>query len=158
MNQKIKVFGLAVGMLMICLGTAFADKKEDYQKTYNYQRGIELINEDKADEALLYFDQELQDHKDNGYAMTWKASLQYGKEQFGEALKTLNLAMKNLSKKEEMYAYCLILRSRIYRNLEEKDKALAELNTLVKMFPKRADSYQLTICPFISSSTQELPM
>lgn len=142
MNQKIKIWTLAVGMLMICLGAAFADKKEDYQKTYNYQRGIELVNEEKEDEALTYFKKELQDHKDNGYAMAWIASVYYGKEEYGEAIKTLNQAMKNLDKKDEMYAYCLTLRSRVYFKLEEKDKALAELNTLVKMFPKRADSYQ----------------
>lgn len=142
MKKFIQTTALVLGMMATGITASFADKNEDYQKTYNYQRGIELVNKEEYDEALTYFEKEISDHKDNGYAMAWMASIQYRQDNNGKAIETLSKAMKCLNKKDDMYAFCLRLRSQVYTELEEKEKALADLNMQVKMFPKSVDSYE----------------
>lgn len=142
MNKLFKTTAMALGLMTLCMTNAFADKKADYQKTYNYIRAMELVKEEKTDEAASFLRKEVEDHKDNGYAFSWLAAIQNYDENYGEALTYVNLAMKYLGKKEEMYAFCLSLRSRIYRALDHDKEALEDLNTCVKLFPKDPDSYE----------------
>lgn len=141
MKNKIKTLVISFGLFVLSVSSAMADKKEDYQKTYNYARAIELVNEGKNDEAISFLQKELQDHQDNGYAMVWLASLYYGQDQNGEALSLTNKSLKYLNKKEPFYASALILRSRIYRDLEEEDKAMDDLAHLVKAQPDNTQAY-----------------
>lgn len=142
MTRFIKTAVLGLCLMVLGMSSAYADKKEDYQKTYNYARAIELVNEEKLDEAEGFFRKEIADHKDNGYAYAWLASLLEHGEKYGEALTNINLAMKYLDKKEAMYSFCFSLRSRIYLSLGEEKKALDDMNTRVKLFPKDADCYE----------------
>lgn len=41
--------------------------------TYNYNRGVEAIQNNNAEEALEYLNKELEDNPDNGYALAWIA-------------------------------------------------------------------------------------
>lgn len=125
---------------IICLDSS-AQKKEDLLNTYNYKRALELANEQKFDEALKYFQMEIKDHKNNGYAYVMIASLLYNQDSHGDALNNIELALKNLNKKDEYYGYALGLRSDIYLALDNREKAEADLDTYVKLFSKDADSY-----------------
>lgn len=142
MQHLIKLLSLMLGLTILSTQATYADKKEDYQKTYNYARAIELVNEEKNDEAMTFFKREISDHKDNGYALAWLASLQYQEGQNGEALNNINLALKYLNKKDDFYAFSLGLRSKVYEELNEDKSALADLNQCVKLFPKSLDSYR----------------
>lgn len=75
MKQIISIISLTLVFMAISVISAFADKKGDYQKTYNYTRAMELINEEKQDEAISFLKKEINDHNDNGFALAWLASL-----------------------------------------------------------------------------------
>lgn len=142
MKQIIKIISLTLVFMTISVIGAFADKNEDYQKTYNYTRAMELIKEEKQDEAISFLKKEINDHKDNGFALAWLASLQSHEGQFGAALKNINQAMKYLDKKDDFYAFSLELRSYLYQELGDEKNALEDLNMLVKLFPNKESSYQ----------------
>lgn len=156
-NKRIKTLVIAIGMSLLCATAVRADKKSDeYQKTYYYQRGIELQGEGSIDEAIDYFKKELQDHKDNGYAWAWLSSMEYGNFQNGEALKDVNLAFKYLPKKDEMYLFCLLLRSKIYFRIGEEDKGWADLDAGVKQFPKNTHGYNERASCYFAEEKYEL--
>ena len=156
MKQITKKLVLSVTILLLCVMSSFADKKKDYQNTYNYARAMELVNEEKYDEAKSFFQKEISDHKDNGYALSWLSSLQAREKQFGEALNNINQAIKYLEKKDEFYSFSLGLRSSIYTELGDDVRALADLNTLVKMFPKQENSYQRRAQYYLDKNNYEL--
>lgn len=133
---------ISIGLLLKTIFPCLADKKEDYQSTYHFQRALELLKEDKHEEAIASLKKELADHKDNGYAYVWLASIQNQEEETGEALMNVNKAMKYLGKKDDMYEFCYYLRSKIYTKLGENQKALDDLNTSVSLFPKSASAYE----------------
>lgn len=128
--------------MVISVMSVFADKKDDYQKTYSYARAMELIEESKNDEAISFLKKEINDHKDNGYALAWLASLQSHDGQFGAALSSINQAMKYLDKKDDFFAFSLELRSYVFQELGEDRTAIEDLNMLVKLFPQKEKSYQ----------------
>lgn len=53
-KRIFKTISLVLGIMAMSVMLAFADKKDDYQKTYNYGRAMELIKEDKNDEAVSF--------------------------------------------------------------------------------------------------------
>lgn len=142
MKQIVRIAFWGIVLFGNCIAAnAKTPKSEEYKKTYNYTRGVELYNESKIEDAIQFFQLELKEHSDNGYALAWLASLQFSKEENGAALGSVNDALKYLKKKDSFYDYSLRLRSRIYIALDEKDKALEDLNACVKLFPKSADAY-----------------
>lgn len=142
MKHIFKTIGLVLGFMAMSVMTAFADKKDEYLKTYNYGRAMELIKEDKNDEAVSFLKKEISDHNDNGYALAWLASLQSREGLFGAALSSVNQAMKYLYKQDDFYAFCLELRSYVYQELGEDKAALDDLNMSVNLFPQKEKSYQ----------------
>lgn len=142
MKHIFKTIGLVLGLMAMSVMTAFADKKDEYLKTYNYGRAMELIKEDKNDEAVSFLKKEINDHNDNGYALAWLASLQSREGLFGAALSSVNQAMKYLDKQDDFYAFCLELRSYVYQELGEDKAALDDLNMSVNLFPQKEKSYQ----------------
>lgn len=142
MKHIFKTIGLALSLMAMSVMNAFADKKDDYQKTYNYTRALELVSAEKNDEAISFLKKEINDHKDNGFALAWLASLQSREGQFGAALSSINQAMKYLDKKDDFYAFSLELRAYVYQELGEDETALDDLNMLVKLFPLKESSYQ----------------
>lgn len=141
--MEIKTLGLVLGIMAMSMMTAFADKKDEYQRTYNYTRALELISAEKNDEAVSFLKKEINDHKDNGFALAWLASLQSQEGQLGAALNSINQAMKYLDKKDDFYAFSLELRAYVYQELGEDGTALEDLNMLVILFPQKENSYQV---------------
>ncbi len=54
--------------------------------TYNYNRGVEAIQNNNAEEALEYLNKELNDNPQNGYALAWIATVRKYQEEYGRAL------------------------------------------------------------------------
>lgn len=142
MRHYLKTLLLSVIIMTMTAGTLWAGKKEDYKQTYNFRRAVELLSEGEVDEAAGYLEQELSEHKDNGYAMVVASYAYYVQDRNGEALSMVNKAMKCLSKKDDFYAAALTQRSKIYVDLGEETQALEDLNTLVKLFSKDPDSFE----------------
>lgn len=87
---------LIVAMLFCC-SIAFAQniKRPD---TYNYNRGVEAIQNNNAEEALEYLNKELEDNPNNGYALAWIATVRNYQEEYGRALTAVDLAIKHIPK------------------------------------------------------------
>ena len=54
--------------------------------SYNYNRGVEAIQNNNAEEALEYLNKELEDNPNNGYALAWIATVRNYQEEYGRAL------------------------------------------------------------------------
>ena len=57
---------------MTCSISAQNIKRPD---SYNYNRGVEAIQNNNAEEALEYLNKELEDNPNNGYALAWIATV-----------------------------------------------------------------------------------
>lgn len=132
---------LIVAMLFCC-SIAFAQnvKRPD---TYNYNRGVEAIQNNNTEEALEYLNKELNDNPDNGYALAWIALVRNYQEEYGRALTAVDLAIKHIPKKDKQYrAFAYIIRAEVYVRLDENEKALADLSSAIKEIPDDADVYE----------------
>lgn len=128
--------------MLLCCSIAFAQnvKRPD---TYNYNRGVEAIQNNNAEEALEYLNKELNDNPKNGYALAWIATVRKYQEEYGRALTAVDLALKYIPKKDKQYmAFAYTVRSEVYVGLGEKDKALADLSSAIKETPDDADVYE----------------
>lgn len=111
--------------------------------TYNYNRGVEAIQNNNAEEALEYLNKELKDNPDNGYALAWIATVRNYQEEYGRALTAADLAIKNIPKKDKQYrAFAYIVRAEVYVRLNETEKALADFSSAIKETPDDADVYE----------------
>ena len=132
---------LIVAMLFCC-SIAFAQniKRPD---TYNYNRGVEAIQNNNAEEALEYLNKELEDNPNNGYALAWIATVRNYQEEYGRALTAVDLAIKHIPKKDKQYrAFAYIVRAEVYVGLGENEKALVDFTSAIKETPDAADVYE----------------
>ena len=72
---------------------------QNRRESYNYQRGLEAIQDDTLEEALEYLNKEVIENPKNGYAYSWMAMLYDHDEKYGKALTAVELAIKYLPKK-----------------------------------------------------------
>lgn len=119
------------------------DFKVKRPDSYNYQRGVEAIQKDNTEEALEYLNKEVSENPKNGYAYSWIAMVRCYKEEYGRALTAADLALKNLPKKDKEYIYFAYeTRARIYCELEDTIKALADYTSAIKISPEEDDAYE----------------
>ena len=112
-------------------------------ESYNYQRGREAMQEQKYDEAIEYFNKDLNENPKNGYSFVWIASLRDYRQEFGQALTAADLALKYLPKKDVDYvAYAYSTRAGIYLHIQDSVKALADYNEAIRLKPKDTQPYE----------------
>lgn len=112
-------------------------------ESYNYQRGREAMQEQKYDEAIEYFNKDLNENPKNGYSFVWIASLRDYCQEFGQALTAADLALKYLPKKDVDYvAYAYSTRAGIYLHIQDSVKALADYNEAIRLKPKETQPYE----------------
>lgn len=129
-------------LALTLLFSAVLAQGEDYDKlmySYNFQRGIEaLINEQYAD-AFSYFQQEVAEHPDNGYAYYYIACINYHDDQAGAAIDALDKCLKVLPKKnKEWRAAANNAKGNIYLSLGDTVKALEFKTEAIKQLPNEA--------------------
>ena len=108
--------------------------------TYNFNRGVELVDNGELDEGLKYLYEELKENPKNGYAYVWIASAEYAQEEYSRALTSLNRAINFLPKKDKLYvSYAYNLRSKVYYALDDMEKAMRDMNECVKLMPEDTD-------------------
>lgn len=133
---------LTACLFALCLSTALAQKIKR-PETYNYQRGFEAMAEENYDEALNYFVKEADANPKGGYAHLMIAGLKLQQEEYGRALMAVDEAIKYIPSKDAEYAAnAYRLRASVYLNLEDTAKALADLTTAIKKFPKQTELYK----------------
>ena len=96
-----RILSLLLGLFaLINIVSAQNIKRPD---TYNYNRGVEAIQNNNAEEAIEYLNKELNDNPDNGYALAWIAVVRNHQEDYGRALTAADLAVKKIPKKDKKY-------------------------------------------------------
>ena len=142
-NYIWKIVLLTV-VLMPFTGTAKTEKKVQQPDTYAYTRGIEAYNEEKPQDALDWFNREVSEHPDNGYAYVYISSIHYDNKELGIALSAINKAIKHLPKKDKMWSStALVHRSNIYAAMEDTVSALNDLAQAIKINPSDRKLYSI---------------
>lgn len=102
--------------------------------TYAYTRGVEAYNEEKYQDALDWFNKELSDHPDNGYAYVYISVLRYGNQEYGKALSAIDNALKRLPKKDkEWRSLAFASRAEVYAAMNDTIKAIDDLSEAIKI-------------------------
>jgi len=139
MSMKQIIIISAALFLGICQAEAQNYKRPE---TYNYQRGIEAISQDRKDEALEYFIKDSDESPQSGYPYIWMAYLYLTNEENGKALDAANRAIRFLPKRDVDYlTHAYEYRVGAYLCLGDTVKALADLQSMVKMVPENTDAY-----------------
>lgn len=112
-------------------------------ESYNYQRGLEAMQEEKMQEALDYFNKDLQDNPKNGYSYSWIAMLRGQDEDYGRALTAVDLAIKYLPKKDTEYViFAYTTRAGVYLHLGDTVKAMNDYDAAIKAQPDEGELYE----------------
>lgn len=134
---------LAVSLMLFTSIFSFAQSNVKRPDTYNYNRGLEELRNKNYDEALNYLNKELESNPKNGYAYSWIAMIRQSKEEYGRALTSADLALKNLPKKDgEFVAATYNIRAGVYLALEDTLKAMNDFASAIKACPTESDAYE----------------
>lgn len=127
--------------VVCCLQTIAQNIKRP--ETYNYLRGHEAIQEQKYEDALDYFNKDVQENPKNGYSFVWIASLRTRSEEYGRALTAVDLAIKYLPKKDVDYtSFAHTTRGDIYLHLGDTIKALSDYTEAIRLKPNETKPYE----------------
>ena len=135
---------LVVAMMVALMATvSVCAQKVKRPDTYNYNRGMELLQNDELDEGLKYLYKELDDNPKNGYAYCWIAAVYIEKEEYGNAMTAADLAVKYMPKKDKEYkSMGYAIKSRIHYLLDEKDEAIELLGQCIALQPEDSEAYE----------------
>lgn len=127
---------------IFCCVLAIQAKNPQQPDTYAYTRGVEAYNQENYADAIDWFNRELSEHPDNGYAQVYIAILRYGNQEYGKALSAIDAALKNLPKKDNTWrSLSYGTRAEVYTAMEDTIKALNYLAQAIKIDPKNSKFY-----------------
>lgn len=132
-------------MTALVLTSEFAYSQNSIKRpdTYNYNRGLEELRNENYDDALIYLNKEVENDPKNGYAYSWIAMIRLTQEEYGRALTSADLALKNLPKKDsEFIAATYNIRAGVYLALEDTIKALNDYASAIKACPTDDNAYE----------------
>ncbi len=136
--KAIILFSLFVAYMPFC---AKAETKQP--DTYAYTRGVEAYNEQKYDDALDWFNRELSEHPDNGYAYVYISYLRYTNQDYGMALSAIDNSLKYIPKKDkEWRSLSFASRAEIYAATGDTIKALDDLARAIQTDPSNSKFYE----------------
>lgn len=133
---------ILITILLLCSSAVYADnvKRPD---SYNYTRGVEAINKNNTEEALEYFDKEIAEHPDNGYAYSWVALVRCYNGEYGRALTASNVAVKKIPGKDKEYkSFAYSTRARVYLSLEDTVQAIRDYTQAISIMPTDDRNYK----------------
>lgn len=139
--SKLKSF-IVIFLLLTVSATASAQKLEEMKNSYNYQRGMELINASEPDEdgAMGYFKKEVAQHPKNGYAYYQMGLINEKDNQKGNALNNFSKAIEYLKKDKEWVSNAYGKRANINLYLGHDDLALNDWNASLKANPNNINA------------------
>ena len=112
-------------------------------ESYNYQRGLEAMQDEKRQEALDFFNTDLKENPQNGYSYSWIAMLRGQNEEYGRALTAADLAIKYLPRKDAEYViFAYTTRAGVYLHLGDTVKAMTDYDMAIKVKPDEGDLYE----------------
>lgn len=111
---------LLLAVLMPFMATAKTEKKVKEPDTYAYTRGVEAYGAEKYQDAMDWFNREISEHPDNGYAYFYISAMYFGDQEVGRAVSAINEAIKRLPKKDkEWSSAALAHRGNIHAAMED---------------------------------------
>ena len=136
-------FHILIALCCLLCSTMAYSQNFKRPESYNYQRGVEAVQNEKVEEALEYFSKDIQENPKNGYSYSWVAALRLHQEEYGRALSAADMAIKLLPKKDVEYVvYAYTTRADVYLYLGDTIKAVSNLNTAIKVKPDENSSYE----------------
>ena len=122
--------------------TLWAKTENKQPDTYAYTRGVEAYNEEKYADAMDWFNRDLSEHPDNGYAYVYISIIRYGNKEYGKALSAIDNALKKLPKKDkEWRSTTFASRAEVYTAMGDTIKALQDLSHAIQTDPSNASFY-----------------
>lgn len=115
--------------------------KNDYQYQPEFRHGLELLEQQKYQEAYALFVELAKQNPDNGYAQYELAILCQMNERYGLALQSVTLAIQNLQNNSVWLAAAYVQRSRIYGALGNTEQQLQDLNKSILILPNAGNMY-----------------
>ena len=137
-TKSILTFLATVAFLFIAV-PSFAQKALE---SYNIERGMEAMSNGDYAEATEYFQAELDENPDNGYAYTLLAVIHYESGELGQALSAANAAIKNLPRRDKNNrSLAYLYRAYIHEALEEYPEALEDYAAAIRLEPDGSSCY-----------------
>lgn len=128
-------------LMLLCSTSVWAQKMKR-PDSYNYNRGVEAIQNNNAEEALEYLNKEIGEYPDNGYAYSWIALVRNHLEEYGRALTAANMAIKKTPSKDKEYvSFAYATRAAIYLNLEDTVHAIKDYSQAISATPEDSRIY-----------------
>ena len=134
---------ILISTIAMILSTGLMAQDVKRPDSYNYNRGVEAIQNNNMDEGVEFLKKELAENPKNGYAYGWLTAVHSAKGEHGAALNLVNQCIKFVPKKDkEWKAYGHFMRASIYLNLEDTVKALADYAEAMKFNPENQGLYE----------------
>lgn len=128
-------------LMFLCTTSVWAQKMKR-PDSYNYNRGVEAIQNNNAEEALEYLNKEIGEYPDNGYAYSWMALVRNHLEEYGKALTAANMAIKKIPSKDKEYvSFAYSTRATICLNLEDTVRAIKDCTQAISAMPEKSQLY-----------------
>ena len=141
--MRAKQVFFVIACCMTLMSVSVSAQKVKRPESYNYQRGNEAIQKQAWDEAIKYFNLDLQENPKNGYAYSGLAYVRLVKTEYGLGLTAVEQALKYLPKKDkEFVAFAHGIRGDIYSNLGDTAKAIKDFSEGIRMTPEAINLYE----------------
>ncbi len=138
--MKFRILALLTFLVAAAMVSA-QDRKQ--MQTANMSRAMEAYENSDIEEMHKYLSYEEQNDPRNGYAYSWHALVYYSNGEYGNALKSSDMALKYLPNKDKEYiSFTYSTRSDIYVAMGETDNALKAITQAIKIKNDQTRLYQ----------------
>lgn len=111
-------------------------------KAKGITRGVEAYQVGKNQDALDWFNKEISEHPDNGYAYVYTSILRYGNQEYGKSIVLNRQCTKKLPKKEkEWRSLTFVSCAEVYTAMGDTIKALNDMSQAIQTNPTNARFY-----------------
>lgn len=138
MNRFI-TFLLAIA----AIAATVSAKEPERPNTFYFNQGLKALGDNDLDNAMTYFNRELTDNPDNGYAYYFISAIYQNKKEWGNTLSSVNKAIKMIPKNDHYYiAESFCIRSSVYYHLGDTTKALDDISKAITLQPTNPMFYE----------------
>lgn len=128
---------------VLCTTITLFAKEPQRPNSYNYQRGVEAVNNHNDEEGEQFLLQELSENPNNGYAYAWLAGIELRRDETGSAISMLNKAIKYIPKSDKYYhAWANSRLCDIYEQFGDTTRAIEYASRAIKVQPKNIQWWQ----------------
>lgn len=136
------IYSVALTLLVLLVPSLTGCAKEK-APSYNFSRGMDEAMQGNVEEAFEYFNKELEENPQNGYAHMAVAKLYMDYSQYGDARNSVEAAIKYIPKKHKgTLARAYVLRGQLFAIECDTVAAYSDLATAIRLDPDYEDAYE----------------